>query len=290
MNKKIVIPIIILLAIGLGFYFKDALFGIYNSTAINLQDFNKTELGHMIEEMKKEILTPPPLNIGGESNDVVLTKARVIAETNIQRYDNGMLTPLVENAKLSAAAKAKAEDMFLNQYFDHVSPSGVDPGTLVKNAGYNYIVTGENLILGNFEDEPEVVRLWMESPGHRENILHERFTEIGVAIVKGTYKGKTAWIGVQEFGLPFSACDEPSADLKAKIELNKNTLDQLAVKIENKRDEIERTNRNSPQYNALVDEYNQLVAQYNVLNDETKAFIAQYNNQVNNFNNCVSGE
>jgi len=289
MKFKIITLLFLSAVLAVSLYYKDALFGIYNNFTENPPDFEKTELGKIVNEIARDIFLPPPLNIGGQENQVVLVKAKVIAETNVQRFDNGMLPPVVENAKLDAIAKAKADDMFEKQYFDHVSPSGTDPGELVKSFGYNYIVTGENLILGNFKSEAEVVKLWMDSPGHRENILNKRYTEIGVAMVKGTYKGQKVWIGVQEFGLPLSSCQEPDKSLKAQIDANKIKLEQLYVEIEAKKEEIDNTNRNSPRYNQLVDEYNAMVAEYNSLNDQTKNLISQYNGQVNEFNGCVQG-
>ena len=289
MNKKIGFLIfLVLLFTGLvvGFIYRDNILHVYNN---NVEQFKKTDLANSINEVTKQIFTPGPLNIGGQSNATILVKSKIIAQTNMQRFDNGMLPPLSENAKLNAAALVKANDLFKNQYFEHVSPSGVDPGTLVKNAGYEYIVSGENLILGNFKDEAEVVQKWMDCPGHRANILNNRFTEIGVAVIKGTYKGQTVWIGVQEFGLPLSACESPSNTLKAEIDNNKITLDELAVEIDTKKKEIDKTNQNSPQYNQKVDEYNALVNQYNQLAQTTKNLIVQYNNQINNFNGCVEG-
>lgn len=282
--------ILIALVFGVAFYFKDDILKTYNNVGENLQKFQKTDLGNIIEQFKKEIFSPPPLNIGGRENSVVLKESKIVAQTNIQRYNNGMLPPLFENAKLNAAAKAKAEDMFKKQYFEHISPGGVGPGELVKNFGYDYIVTGENLILGNFADEKEVVQRWMDSPGHRANILNNRFSEIGVALVKGSYKGEIVWIGVQEFGLHISACSQPSVSLKNQIDANKSQLDQLSLQIDAKKREIENTNPKSSQYNVLVDEYNSLVAAYNPLNQETKNLIAQYNSQVNVFNQCVAGK
>ena len=293
--KKIYIIVLIglLLLLGVGFYFKEPLSDmyqkIYNDVGKDLHNFQKTDLGNMINEFKKQVLAPTPLNIGGIENNVVLLKSKVIAETNIQRYNNGLLPPLIENAQLNAAAKAKAEDMFLNQYFDHVSPSGIDPGKLVKSNGYDYIVTGENLILGNFNSEADVVKAWMNSPGHRANILNERFADIGVAMVKGSYKGQITWIGVQEFGLPLSACAQPNTGLKSQIDVNKNTLDQLSLQITAKKEAIDNTNPRSPEYNVLVDEHNQLMEKHNALTQETKVLILQYNNQVNIFNQCVEG-
>ena len=246
-------------------------------------------MGNTINEVAKQILAPGPLDIGGSANQVVLTRSKVIAQTNIQRYDNGALPPLIENAKLNAAALAKANDIFKNQYFEHISPSGVGPGTLVKSFGYDYIVSGENLILGNFTDEKEVVQDWMNSPGHRANILNDRVVDIGVAMVKGIYNGKTAWVGVQEFGLPLSSCPAPVDSLKKEIDDDKAMVDSLSLQIDAKKEEINNTNPKSKQYNYLIDEYNQLVAQYNSLIEETKNIIAEYNNQINNFNQCVAG-
>lgn len=288
--KSIIIFILIIVAFGAGVYFRDDAIKFYNSFNKQVQDFQKTDVGQTISQAGKQILTPPPLNIGGTEKNVVLLKSKVITETNLQRQENGNLPALKENLKLDEAAAAKAEDMFSKQYFEHVSPSGVDPGTLVQRYGYDYIVAGENLILGNFSSEKEILQDWMNSPGHRANILNNRYSEIGVAIIKGTYKGETVWIGVQEFGLPLSACNQPDIRLKNQINSNNAQLDSLFSQINDKKNQIDSTNQNSPAYQQMVDDYNQLVAQYNSLADTTKNIVAQYNNQVNNFNNCVAGK
>lgn len=292
MSKKAlsIITAFVILAAGASWLFQESIFKLYNTTAESLHNFQKTDLGAIVDELKREILAPAPLHIGGKANNVFLNASAAVLQTNLQRKSNGSLPALTVNAQLTAAAKAKAQDMFAKQYFEHVSPSGVDPGNLVKANGYEYIITGENLILGNFKDEQEVVQLWMNSPGHRANILNSRFTEIGVALVKGAYKGDTVWIGVQEFGLPLSACNQPEVSLQNQIEQNKASLDALAVKIEAKRAEINNTSKRLPEYNKKVDEYNALVAQYNALNEKTKLLISQYNAQVNAFNACVAGD
>lgn len=280
MIKKLIILLLVVLAVGAGFWFN---FGKH------LENFQKSDLANLLNEIKREILTSGPLRIGGAENDVVLVKAKIIAQTNIARFDNGMLPPLLENAKLNAAAMAKAKDMFEGQYFEHVSPGGVDPGELVKKYGYDYIVSGENLILGNFASEKDVVQRWMDSPGHRANILHGRFTEIGVAVLKGTYEGHTVWIGVQEFGLPFSSCPAPSEVLKGQVEVGKADLDARAIQIEAKKEEIDAASRNSKRYNGLVDEYNAMAKEYNARVQEMKILITQYNSQISAFNACVKG-
>jgi len=286
---KIIIFLLIIVAFGAGVYFRDDAINFYNNLNKQVQDFRKTDIGQTISQAGKQIFNPSPLNIGGAEKNVTLLQSKIILETNLQRQQNGGLPALTENIKLNEAALAKARDMFLNQYFEHVSPSGVSPGQLVQAYDYNYITTGENLILGNFSSEKEVVQAWMDSPGHRANILNNRYTEIGVAMIKGIYKGETVWIGVQEFGLPLSTCTEPSVTFKNQIDLEKAQLDILATQIDEKKNQIESTNRKFASYNQMINYYNQLVAEYNLLAEKLKLDVAKYNNQVNIFNNCVNG-
>src|SRR3989338_7343541 len=175
----------IILVTALGSYFRNDILNIFNKATENLQGFKSTNVGSILSQVAKEISAPTPLKIGGSSNNVVLTKEKIVAQTNIQRYNNGTLLPLITNSKLDQAALAKANDMFEKQYFEHVSPTGTGPGDFAKKYGYDYILEGENLILGNFKDEADVVQHWMDSPGHRANILNDRFVDIGVAVVKG---------------------------------------------------------------------------------------------------------
>jgi hypothetical protein len=150
------------------------------------------------------------------------------------------------------------------------------------------LLTGENLILGNFENEAELVQDWMNSPGHRANILNAGYTEIGVSVIKGEYKGESVWIAVQEFGLPVSACTKPSEDLKNQIDLKQIEIDQLMLSITAKKEEIEKTNKNSAHYNQMIEDYNEMIKRYNLLAEELKSIVGIYNNQVNEFNNCAS--
>ena len=273
--KKIIIFLFIILALGAAaIYFENDILNFFPDFKKNILDFKKTDVGNIIAEVSKELLIPPPLQIKGKPSQTVLTKLGIISQTNLQREQNGNLPALKKNAKLGQAASAKANDMFLNQYFEHNSLAGVDPGQLVLNHGYKYIVAGENLILGNFESEKELVQAWMDSPGHRANILNNRYSEIGVAIVKGIYKGETVWIGVQEFGLPLSSCSEPSSTLENEINDKKARLDQMSAQLDSEKN---------------VNIYNQLVSQYQSLASDVKILILQYNAQVNTFNDCVKG-
>ena len=289
MKFKLLLVLVLGIILAGGFYYWFGNFQLYNSFSNKIEDLKKNSFQDVVGEFAKQIFTPPPLVINTKANQSVLTKEKIIAYTNAQRYDNGNLFPLIENAVLSEAARAKAQDMFNKQYFEHISPSGVTPGDLVESFGYQYIVTGENLIMGNFSDEKELVQHWMDSPGHRENILNEKYKEIGVAIIKGNFEGKSVWIGVQEFGLSLSICAKPPDFLKNQIDANKAQLDEIFLRLQQKLSELEATEKKSKEYNQRAQEYNNLVAEYNNLGDETKNLILQYNTEVNGFNACVQG-
>ena len=113
---KIITLSIILLDIMFGLLVRNSIADFYYSQRIkNLPTLDRADFKNIVKEIKKEIFTPAPLNVGGEERDTFLTRSKVNAQTNIQRYNNGILPPLIENKKLNAAAQAKAEDMFKNQ-------------------------------------------------------------------------------------------------------------------------------------------------------------------------------
>lgn len=286
--KGLFIFILLVGGVWAGIFFKDEVGEIYNSFIAQVENFKYAEIGSIVPQAGKEIFSPRPLRIGGPESGAVLLQSKIIEETNLQRKNNGNLLPLAENSRLNAAAEAKANNMLLKQYFEHISPSGVDAGSLVQSFGYEYIVAGENLILGNFFSEKELVQAWMDSPGHRANILNGKYKEIGVAIIKGIYNGESVWMGVQEFGLSLSSCPSPDAVLKTKIDLDNAQLDFFNTQINEKKNAIENTDKKSPVYNQMLHDYNQLIGQYNSLAESVKNNIANYNIQVNNFNNCVN--
>ncbi len=124
----------------------------------------------------------------------------VIGETNGSR--EGMnLAPLREDILLDVAAKMKAEDMASKGYFAHTSPEGIDPWYWIAQVGYRYAYAGENLAI-NFVDSEDVVRAWLNSPAHRQNIMNQHFTEIGIGTARGTYEGRETVFVVQMFGAP----------------------------------------------------------------------------------------
>jgi uncharacterized protein YkwD len=290
--KILKVLIILIFVMGVGFVFlynKGDFTWTYNAFNKQIENLQKIDIGATINEIKKEVFMPSPLNIGGQEKDVVLVKSKIISETNRQRKENEGLPALTENNMLYQMALAKANDMFLNQYFEHVSPTGVGPSGLAQKYGYDYIIVGENLILGNFESEQEVVQKWMDSPGHRANILNNRYSEIGVAIIKGKYNGQNVWIGVQEFGLPLSICNQPDISQKETLEAYKLQADLILDQLNEFKKQIENTNIKSSAYRQMIDDYNDLANQYNALGENMKIIMSQYNMQVNNFNNCIAG-
>jgi len=122
----------------------------------------------------------------------------IIRLTNQERVNQG-LPALAMNNFLNQAAARKAADMFARNYWAHVSPAGTQPWYFVTQAGYSYRYAGENLAR-DFSDPGSVVTAWMNSPTHRENLLSNRYQDIGVAVVDGTLEGRETTLVVQMFG------------------------------------------------------------------------------------------
>ena len=120
----------------------------------------------------------------------------VIDATNNERV-KAKLLPFEVNSKLAASAKIKVEDMITRQYFEHEAPTGEGIAELGKKVGYNYIIIGENLALGNFASADDLLLAWMNSPGHRANILNDKYQELGIYVAEGLYKDKKVWFAVQ---------------------------------------------------------------------------------------------
>ncbi len=111
---------------------------------------------------------------------------RVVELTNAERAKQG-LPALKIDTELSKVARVKSEDMQKNNYFDHNSPTYGSPFDMMKKFGISYTSAGENIAQGQRTPE-EVVQAWMNSAGHRANILNNGFTHIGVGYVEsGNY-------------------------------------------------------------------------------------------------------
>lgn len=98
---------------------------------------------------------------------------------NKERVSRG-LKPMKLNTKLNKLAKIKSDDMHRNSYFSHKSPVYGSPFDLMKKYNVDYMTAGENIAKG--QDTPEfVMKSWMNSSGHRKNILNPRFKEMEVS-------------------------------------------------------------------------------------------------------------
>ena len=114
----------------------------------------------------------------------------VIRLVNEERAKAG-LKPLTENWELSRVARFKSEDMATKKYFYHTSPTYGSPFTMMKNFGIRYSYAGENIAYGQ-KSAAEVMKGWMNSPGHRQNILNSNYTQIGVGYVQNS-NGTPYW-------------------------------------------------------------------------------------------------
>lgn len=114
---------------------------------------------------------------------------QVVALVNKERKAAG-LTPLTMNWQLARVARYKSDDMKANNYFSHTSPTYGTPFDMLKKFNIKYSTAGENIAKGQ-KTAQAVMSAWMNSEGHRKNIMSPSFTEIGVGYVSGN--GTTYW-------------------------------------------------------------------------------------------------
>ena len=140
---------------------------------------------------------------------------------NEDRKENS-LQPLKINPVLESAAELKAQDMAAKGYFAHYGPDGSAPWDWMRKAGYDFVYAGENLAI-DFTDSDDVDKAWMNSPTHKANILNPKYTEVGIATIKGKYNGHSTIYVVQMFGTPLVKAQE-SLPLVTAVPIN-----QLAI-------------------------------------------------------------
>ena len=118
------------------------------------------------------------INIPVKDEESSSFESEVIRLVNAERTKHG-LPNLKEDWQLSRVARYKSEDMRDNKYFSHTSPTYGSPFEMMKNFGISYKSAGENIAKGQ-KTPAAVVNAWMNSSGHRKNILSKGFTHIGV--------------------------------------------------------------------------------------------------------------
>lgn len=153
---------------------------------------------------------PGVLGISGN-----IDQKKLIELTNIERQKNG-LSPVSENEALDRAAALKAQNMFSENYWAHFAPSGKTPWDFILGSGYKFIYAGENLAK-NFTSSDDVVKAWMASPTHRDNLLNSKYQDIGIAVAEGTLNGQKTILVVQEFGAVSSGVAvKPTVEVQGK--------------------------------------------------------------------------
>lgn len=127
-----------------------------------------------------------------------ITPVDLLNQTNQERAAGG-LPPLQLNAKLNQSAQLKANNMFAEDYWAHVSPSGIQPWYWFGQAGYGYQYAGENLAK-DFDTTAGAIAGWMNSPGHRANIMNTNYVDVGFAVMNGTLVGGQTTLIVAHYG------------------------------------------------------------------------------------------
>lgn len=144
---------------------------------------------------KKRPTTPaaPRSTAPGGSGGGTLAQ-QVVSLTNAERAKNGC-GALTVDSRLQAAAQGHSEDMIARNFFDHTDPGGRSPGDRITAAGFRWSTYGENIAYGQ-RTPAAVMSAWMNSSGHRANILNCRFRNIGVGVALKS--GTPYW--TQNFG------------------------------------------------------------------------------------------
>ncbi len=165
---------------------------------------------------------------------------RVVNLTNDFRVSL-QLQPLKESTVLNQAAYNKAQDMLIQQYFAHIGPDGKRVSNWLKNAGYDYLMAGENLAIG-FASADEVVEAWKNSPTHYANLVDPAWQDMGVGMISGVYNEVDTTLVAQFFGRPRPT---PVASVKAAevkktepVKTVEKTVTKVAVTEEAKKEII----------------------------------------------------
>ena len=129
-------------------------------------------------------------SISKSNDDFSSYQQEVLRLVNVERTKRG-LKPLTLNTKLSNVATLKSQDMINKNYFSHTSPTYGSPFDMMKQFGISYTAAAENIAKGQ-KTPAQVVNAWMNSSGHRANILNANYTELGVGVAKSS-NGTIYW-------------------------------------------------------------------------------------------------
>lgn len=147
-------------------------------------------------QVTANVVRPASVRVLAYAQDI--TPVALLDLTNQERVAAG-LAPLKLDARLNQSASLKAGNMFAENYWAHVSPSGKQPWYWFAQAGYTYTNAGENLAM-DFDTSSGTVQGWMNSPGHRANILNPAYKDVGFAVQNGTLTGEQTTLVVAHYG------------------------------------------------------------------------------------------
>lgn len=166
----------------------------------NNQGDNDSNIGNdnnQNNDDKNDDVVEKPSDDNNTSNDSQVTtgsflsfQKEVVRLVNVERSKRG-LSELSFNTELSNVATLKSQDMINKNYFDHTSPTYGSPFDMMKQFNISYRTAGENIAKGQ-RTPAEVVNSWMNSSGHRANILNANFTDIGIGVAKSS-NGTLYW-------------------------------------------------------------------------------------------------
>ncbi|MCM3362099.1 CAP domain-containing protein [Niallia sp. MER TA 168] len=159
--------------------------GTYEPNAANRQNQKATPKQQTNQRAQPAPQTTPSTNADDKKEPSNFV-ASVIDLTNAERKKQG-LPALQAYPELNNVADMKAKDMNDKGYFSHTSPTYGSPFDMMRDFGITYQSAGENIAQGQRSPE-EVVEAWMNSEGHRANILNDKYTHIGVGFDEGGYE------------------------------------------------------------------------------------------------------
>lgn len=261
-KKKIILiaGVVTLLLVFIGFFLKNA----------NKEDPENEKRS----QAKNEILVNKK-NTEGEIREFRGDENAIIELVNDSRHEFG-LPPLARNEKLSRSALAKAQDMERKQYFEHISPEGLQPWFFAEKQDYRYKNFGENLAEGFFSSE-SIHESWMKSSGHRNNILSEDFEEIGVAIISFKQNGLKSFLIVQHFGTQLESSDSLKIVCSSKIKDHCRDAEKKRSEIKNSIEEQETIIKKIKKTgnNTLIDEFQVNIEKLNKIKEELKYYLSR---------------
>jgi uncharacterized YkwD family protein len=192
MKKLIVIALLLLWTIGCSTSHNSSK-GLSTSSGSNITQASSIAISNTLsvkeEQNKKSNWTATDLSSKSYTEDQAQTSIHydqeVFQYVNAERAKVGLPALIMDDA-LSNMALVKAQDLYNNRYFDHNSPTYGSPFEMMDHFQISYKVAGENIAKGQ-PTPVKVMKDWMNSAGHRANIVNKSFTKIGIAYYKGTW-------------------------------------------------------------------------------------------------------